>query len=85
MRERSEGEGVLVDVVGLFCIREHVFDEVSTADVVREIAEEMVAEGIVADVLDERAAVSVCVGLAHLIVRSAGKAGEEQRANLGFP
>jgi len=73
VRERSEGEGVLVDVVGLFGVGEHVLDEVSTADIVGEIAEEVVTEGIIADVLDERASVGIGVCLAHLIVRGAGK------------
>jgi len=85
MGESSKSEGVLIDVAGLLCFDEHVGDEVSAADVVGEIAEEMGAEGVVADVLNEAAAISIGVGLTHPVVGSTGKASEKSGADLGFP
>ncbi len=82
VREGAEGEGVFVDVVGL---SQHGRDEIAAADVMHQIREEMVAEGVVADVLDEAAAVGVGVGGANLIVRRVGIAGEEHGAKLGLP
>ena len=81
----SEGEGVLIDVPGFLGFGEHVGNEVSATHVMGQVAEEMVAEGVVADVLDEAAAVGIGVGGAHLVVGRAGKAREEHGAKLRFP
>lgn len=80
--EGSEGEGVFVEGVSF---REHVEDEVSGAHVVDEIGEEVGAEGVVADVLDERAAVGVGVGFAEVCIRRVGEAGLQQRTELVAP
>lgn len=80
--EGSEGEGVLVGVVGL---ADEVGDEVAGADVVEDIGEFMAAEGVVADVLDDRAAVGVGVSGANFIVREGGEAGAEERDDVRQP
>ncbi len=63
MRERTDGEGELVGSVG---VAEEAEDEVSGANVVGEVGEEAVAEGVVAEVLDGAASVGVGVGLLEL-------------------
>jgi hypothetical protein len=57
--EGADGEGKLVGSVG---VAEEGEDEVSGAHVVGEIREELVAEGVVAEVLNGAAAVGVAVG-----------------------
>ena len=61
--EGADGEG---ELVGVFGVAEEVDDEVAGADVVGEIGKEGVAEGIVADVLDDAAAVGVGAGFVEL-------------------
>ncbi len=80
--ECAEGEGEFVDVL---CLVEHVADEVSAADVVCEVGEELVAEGVVADVLNETATVSVSVGLDDVVIGRVGVTGDEHGADLFFP
>ena len=60
MREGADGEG---EVVGVLGVAKEAQDKVAGADVVGEIGEESVAEGIVAEVLDGAAAVGIGVGL----------------------
>ncbi len=55
------------------------------ADVVEEVGEVVGAEGIVADVLDDGAAVGVGVGFADLVGGDAGKAGAEHGDDGVFP
>jgi hypothetical protein len=52
--ERAEREGELVDVAR---VAQQRFDEVARADVVHEVAEELVAERVVAQILNHRSAV----------------------------
>jgi hypothetical protein len=63
MREGADGEG---EFVGGVRVAKQADDEVSGADVVGEVGEEFVAEGIVAEVLDGAAAVGVGVSLLEL-------------------
>src|SRR5579862_2018464 len=82
VRQGADGEGVFVDVLS---VAEQVGDEISGADVVGEVAEELFAEGVIAHVLDRRAAVGVGVRLAQLRLGGIGKAGEQQRTNAVVP
>jgi len=63
MREGANGEG---ELVGGVRVVEEADDEVSGADIVGEIGEEFVAEGVIAEVLDCAAAVGVGVCLLEL-------------------
>jgi len=63
MREGANGEG---ELVGGVRVVEEADDEVSGADIVGEVGEEFVAEGVVAEVLDGAAAVRVGVSLLEL-------------------
>ena len=56
MGQRSQGEGVFVDVLR---ITEQSFNEISAANVVNQVAEELAAKRIVAHVLNDGAAIGV--------------------------
>ncbi|XWK48566.1 hypothetical protein RBB78_14110 [Tunturiibacter empetritectus] len=70
VRETADGEGQVVGGLGVVEKRE---DEVAGADVVGEVGEECVAEGVVAEVLNGAATVGVGVGLLEL---GLGEGGE---------
>ena len=80
--EGADGEGQLVGVAG---VAEEVDDEVSGADVVGEVGEAGVAEGVVADVLNDAAAVGVGAGVLKLRGSEGGVTAEEQRDDGVFP
>jgi hypothetical protein len=80
--ERADGEGELVGGVG---VAEEGEDKVSGADVVGEIGEELVAEGVVAEVLDGTAAVSVTVRGLKLGIGEGGVLLEEEGADGLLP
>ena len=82
VRERTEGEGKLIHVAGL---ADEVGDEVAGTDVVSEIAEGRMAEGVVAGILDDAAAVGISMGEAKLFGSGIGIAGQEDRLDTGFP
>jgi hypothetical protein len=63
MRERADGEG---ELVGAVSVAEEADDKVSGANVMGEVGEEAVAEGVVAEVLDGAATVGVGVSLLEL-------------------
>src|ERR1035441_2181281 len=68
--ERSQSESVLIEVLR---IAEHRQNEVAGADVMCQIAEDMITEGIVANVLDDAAAVGIGMGFYQVLRRGIGK------------
>ncbi len=82
VRERADGEG---EFVGGLRVVEKREDEVAGADVVGEVGEELVAEGIVAEVLNGAAAVGVAVGLLELGFSECGEALEQKRTDRLLP
>jgi hypothetical protein len=82
VRERADGEGEVVDVLG---VEEKAANKVAGADVVSEIGEESVTEGIVAEVLDGAPAVGIGSGLLELGVGEVGEAFEQDRADGVLP
>ena len=82
MRQRADGEGEVVDVLG---VAEEVANKVAGADVVGEIGEESVREGIVAEVLDGAAAVGIGSGLLELGLGEVREAFEQDRADGVLP
>ena len=80
--EGADGEG---EVVGGLGVTDETENEVSGADVVSEVGEERVAEGIVAKVLDGGAAVGVGVGFVELGVGEVGEVLEDDRDNGVLP
>src|SRR6185437_15686140 len=75
VRKRADGEGEFVRVAG---IPEQVDDEIAGTHVRGEIGEVLVAERIVANVLDDAAAVGVGAGVVKLDRRKRGVAAEQQ-------
>ena len=61
--ERANGEGKLI---GVGRVAEEADDEVAGADVVGEVGEGRVAEGVIADVLNDASAVGVGAGFFKL-------------------
>ena len=82
MRQRANGEGEVVDVLG---VAEEVANKVAGANVVSEIGEESVTEGIVAEVLDGTAAVGIGSSLLELSLGEVGEAFEQDRADGVLP
>jgi hypothetical protein len=60
-------------------------NEVAAADVVSEIAEEFVAVGIVAEVLNDGATIGEGMSFAKIVGSGVGIAFEEEFLNIGFP
>jgi hypothetical protein len=82
VREGADGEG---ELIGSLCVVQERENEVAGADVVGEVGEELVAEGIVAEVLNGAAAVGVAVSLLELGFGEGRESLEEERANGLFP
>ncbi len=61
--KRANGEGQLV---GVGCIAEKADNEVAGADVVRQVGISHIAEGVIADVLNDATAVRVGASLVEL-------------------
>ena len=80
--ERADGEGEFVGVVG---IAKEIDDEVAGADVVGEVREGSIAEGVVADVLDDAAAVGIGARVIELGRSEIGIAAEQQGNDGVFP
>jgi len=64
VRKRAQGKGVLVCILTL---QQQLLNEVTAANVVHQIAEFHAAKGIVAQVLDDGAAIGVAVCLLELV------------------
>ena len=60
MRERSDGEGELIHGAG---IAQHGGDEIAASDIMSQIAEVLLAEWIVTDVLNHATPIGVSMGL----------------------
>jgi hypothetical protein len=72
--EGADGEGKLVRGLGVVQERE---DEVAGADVVGEVGEELVAEGVVAEVLNGTAAIGIGVRFLKLGFSKCGEVLEK--------
>ena len=82
VRQRAQSEGVFVEVLRVVKQRLH---KGAGANIVRQIAEDLIAERVVADVLNDASAVGVGVGLQQVLRRGIRKAGEQQRLDLLVP
>jgi hypothetical protein len=80
--ERAQGKGVLV---GILALGEQLANEIAAAHVVNQVAEFDAAEGIVAKVLDDGAAIGISVCFRELGFCESGKALEEKRAKITGP
>src|SRR5258708_28609318 len=82
VRERAQGEGLLVCVLAL---QQQLANEVAAANVVHQIAEFHAAKGIVAEILDDGAAIDVAVRFFELVFRERWKSFEEKWAKVIGP
>ena len=82
MGKRPNGKGKLVGVLG---IAEEIDDEVAGADVVGQVREERVAEGIVANVLNDAARIGVGPCLFQLLGGDVGITAAQQRHDGALP
>ena len=82
MRQRSQREGVLIDV-GRFVQQRG--DKFSATNVVHQVAEILAAAGIVAHILNQAAAVSVGMCLAQIFGGRVGKPRQQHGLNLVLP
>ena len=80
--QRTQGEGVLVRIPG---VADQRLDEVAGTDVVREVGEQMTAERVVAEVLNQRAAVCVGASLVQLFRAETAIALTQQPGDLLVP
>jgi hypothetical protein len=82
VRERADSEG---ELIGSLRVVEKRENEVAGADVMGEVGEELVAEGIVAEVLNGAAAVGVAVGLLKLGFAECRETLEQKRTDGLLP
>ena len=82
MLQGTEGKRVLIEVFGF---ADEVEDEVAAADVVQKIGEELGPERVVAHVLNNAAAVGVCVSLNKLFRSGAGEPLQQQNFDGSVP
>ena len=65
MGQRSQGECVLI---GILAFEQQFLNEISTADVMHQVAEFLTAERVVAEVLDHSATVGIGMSLPDLVI-----------------
>src|SRR5712692_2063483 len=82
VRQSAERECVFIEILG---IADQRLDEVAAANVVHQIAEEMTAVGIIAQILYDRAAKGEAMSLAQFVGSGVWKALQEHWTNAGFP
>src|ERR1700687_5452108 len=82
MRESAQRECVLVCIIAL---QQQFANEVSTANVMLQVAEFSAAEWVVAQSLDDDASVSIGVRLCNLLFRQAWKSLQKQWAEFIGP
>src|SRR5207245_8163819 len=75
-------KGVFVDILAL---QQQLANEVSAADVMHEVAEFFIAERVIAEILDHRAAVRIGMGFPDLVFRPARISREQERLDLVSP
>ena len=64
MRQRAQGEGVLVEILRIV---NHGLHKGARADIMSQIAEDLIAERVVADILNDAPAVGVSVGFEQVL------------------
>ena len=82
VRERAEREGVFV---GIGSVADQAVDEFAGSHVVCQVREEVAAERVVPEVLNQRAAVRIGAGFLQLCRREVPEAMLEQHGELAVP
>ena len=81
----AECESVVIEIVRFAGVAEKRADKISAADVMDDVAEFVAAVRVVAEILDDGAAVGVTVGGAEFVVSGVGETRKEQRTDAVFP
>ena len=79
VRQGAQREGVLV---GILALAQQFTNKVAAADVVHQVAEFPAAERVVAEVLDDGAAIGVGMRFLDLVFRESGISLQQERADL---
>src|SRR2546430_5858075 len=82
VRERTDGESVLVYIFG---VSQQSLDEVTTADVMREVAEKGAAVWVVAHILNDGAAIGVGLCPAQILLGGLREFLQQQRPDVRLP
>src|SRR5581483_1572738 len=82
VRKRTQGEGILVEIPG---VPQEGNDEITAADIVRQVAEKMAAIRVVTHVLNDGAAVRISLRRTQLLGCCAWKALKQRGLKIGFP
>src|SRR6202049_4378645 len=82
VRKRAQCKGILVRILAL---QQQLTNEITTANVVHQIAEFHAAKGVVAEVLNDGAAIGVTVRLLELVFRKRWKSLEKKGTELLGP
>jgi len=82
MGQCPKSKCVFVKVLGT---PHHGDNKITAANIVQQVAEVFVAERVIAEVLDNAAAVSIGVGLVEVVVRCSGKSLAQERLDLVRP
>src|SRR4029077_3766632 len=80
--QRAQSEGIFVDISAL---QQQLVNEVSATNVVHQVAELLVTERVITQVLDDGASVGVGMRFFDLIFRETGISLEQQGADLVGP
>src|SRR5215469_1526760 len=82
MRQSAQCECIFVEIARFL---DEGQNKITASHVMREIAEEWIAERVIAQILDDCAAISVGVGLSQLRLGRVGESAQEYRLNAVFP
>jgi hypothetical protein len=82
VRECTESEGVFI---GILTLQQQLSNEVAAANVVHQITEFHAPKGIVAEVLDDGAAIGMSVCLGELVLRERWESLEEKGTEFVGP
>jgi hypothetical protein len=78
----SQRESIFVQILGLGDEREN---KITATNIVRQIAKELTAEGIVAHVLNDGASIGIGMGLEQLLRSRLGKSAQEYGFDVVLP
>src|SRR5580704_13315934 len=82
MGQCADSECVLVEV---FSVAEQNLHKIPASHVVRKVAEEMASIGVIAHVLDDRAAIGIGLRLAQLLFGGTRKTSQQERLDVRLP
>ena len=82
VRERADGESVLGYI---FCVSQQRLDEITAADVMREVAEKRAAVRVVAHILNDGSAISVGLRPAQILLGCRREFFQEERLDVHLP